>query len=89
MRDESIPARAANLSPKSYVRPYRAIIQTLYGPIGRRFRKKLLEDGSDVKIYIPFVSSSDDFSWFGYGLRRASMMRRLVWEQTKNKFKEA
>ncbi|MBI3420551.1 MAG: hypothetical protein HY006_00625 [Candidatus Sungbacteria bacterium] len=88
MRDESIPARAASLSPKSYIRPYRSVIQTLYGPIGRGLRKKLLEDGRDVKIYIPFVSSPCDFSWFGYGMRRASMMRRLVWEETKNKFKE-
>lgn len=83
MRDEDIPSHAATLSPKSYIRPYRPIIQMLYGPRGRGLRKKMLREGRDVKIYIPYVRSYSDFSWFGYGLRRASMMRRLMWEEIK------
>lgn len=83
MRDESIPEHAARLHPKSYVRPYRPTIQTLYGPRGRGFRKKLLEEGQDVRVYMPYVRSRFDLSWFGYGLRRAAMMRRLFFESLK------
>ena len=84
IRDDNIPLHVANLSPRSYIRPYKPVFQTLYGPRGGSFRKKLLKEGQDVRIYIPYVSSPGDFSWFGYGLRRASMMRRLMWEEIKS-----
>jgi len=83
VRDESVALRAASIPPNPYIRPYRPVIEMLYGPLGRRLAKKLLKDGQDVRIYIPFVASPTDFSWFSYGLRRAAMMRRLVWEEIK------
>jgi proline dehydrogenase len=83
MNDESVAEYAASIRPKSYIKPYRPVIQMLYGPRGRGLRKKLLSEGRDVRIYVPFVSSAWDFSWFGYGLRRASMMRQLIWTEIK------
>lgn len=74
-------------SVKKLVRsPDEIEFQMLYGLLGGGLRKKLLRDGWPVRIYIPFVASCCKDAWKEYGLRRSSMMRRLLWEEVKDKF---
>lgn len=89
MNDKSVAAYASSIPPKSYIKPYRPTIQMLYGPRGRGLRRKLLDEGQDVRIYVPYVASKKDFSWFSYGLRRAAMMRRMILEEIKNKLRRS
>src|SRR3989344_3984420 len=65
---------------------YRFEFQMLYGPLGRRLGKKLLSRGYPVRIYLPFVVDWCRDVWKPYGLRRAQMMRNIMWEEVKDKF---
>jgi len=56
------------------------VLQTLYGPIGSSFRNKFLESGNPVSVYIPFTDDWCRDVWKSYGLRRAQMIRRLIWK---------
>ena len=85
VRDERVSDETRTISPKSYIRPYRPIIQMLYGPLGKGLGRRLLKENQEVKIYIPFVAPWCHDAWIAYGLRRAAMMRRLMWEEVKPK----
>ena len=52
--------------------------QFLYGPLGKSLRKKLLERGYPVRIYVPFTDKWCEDVWKSYGLRRAQMIRRML-----------
>lgn len=52
--------------------------QMLYGPLGRKLGKHLLGLGYPVRIYIPFTDTWCRNEWRAYGLRRAKMMRNLI-----------
>ena len=56
------------------------VLQTLYGPIGSGLRNKFLESGNPVSVYIPFTDDWCRDVWKSYGLRRAQMIRRLIWK---------
>ncbi len=55
--------------------------QMLYGPVGRKLGKRLLKTGYPVRVYIPFTDSWCRDVWKPYGLRRAKMVRRLLWQE--------
>lgn len=55
--------------------------QMLYGPVGRKLGRQLLERGYPVRIYVPFTDSWCRDVWKPYGLRRARMIRRILWQQ--------
>ncbi len=55
--------------------------QMLYGPMGRKLGKGLLKMGYPVRIYVPFTDSWCKDVWKPYGLRRAKMVRRLLWQE--------
>lgn len=60
-------------------------IQTLYGPLSSRLVNKLLQDGHSVNIYVPFTDDWCRGVWKPYGLRRAQMMRRIIWKECCNR----
>ncbi len=55
--------------------------QMLYGPVGRKLGRRLLKMGYPVRVYIPFTDSWCKDVWKPYGLRRAKMVRRLLWQE--------
>jgi len=59
--------------------------QLMYGPLGKKLGKELLQQGYRVRIYIPFVADWCEDAWKSYGLRRASMMRKIMWKDLKSK----
>jgi len=63
-----------------------AVVQTLFGPLGAGFRNAMMRRGYPVSIYIPFTDTWCRDAWKPYGLRRARMMRRLLWEQAKKTY---
>lgn len=54
--------------------------QMLYGPVGRRLGRRLLRMGYPVRIYVPFTDSWCKDGWKPYGLRRAKMIRHILWQ---------
>ena len=57
------------------------ILQTLYGPASSGFRNKLIRDGHSVSVYVPFTDEWCKDVWKPYGLRRAKMVRRILWQR--------
>lgn len=62
--------------------------EMLYGFFGRGLGEDLLCAGYPVRIYIPFVADWCRGAWKVYGLRRAEMMRHLIFEEIKSKFRK-
>ena len=60
--------------------------EMLYGLFGGSLGKQLLADGHTVRIYVPFVVDWCKDAWKEYGLRRASMMRCLIWKEIEDSF---
>lgn len=58
--------------------------QTLFGPLGRKLGRHLLQLGYPVRVYVPFTDDWCRNEWKTYGLRRAQMMRRIIWEEIKS-----
>ena len=58
--------------------------QMLYGPLGRKLGRHLLNLGYPVRIYIPFTDYWCRDEWKAYGLRRAKMMRNLLFKACKD-----
>lgn len=61
--------------------------QMLYGPLGRKLGKELLQKGYPVRIYIPFTDGWCRDEWKAYGLRRAKMMRNLILKNLRSSMK--
>ena len=57
------------------------ILQTLYGPASSGFRNKLIREGHSVSVYIPFTDEWCKDVWKPYGLRRAKMVRQILWQR--------
>lgn len=57
------------------------ILQTLYGPASYGFRNKLIREGHPVSVYVPFTGEWCKDVWKPYGLRRAKMVRRILWQE--------
>src|SRR3989338_5407614 len=60
-----------------------AVVQTLFGPLGTELRDVLIRKGYPVSVYIPFTDSWCRDAWKPYGLRRAQMIRKIIWEEAK------
>lgn len=56
------------------------ILQTLYGPASSGFRKRSIREGHSVSVYVPFTDKWCRDAWKPYGLRRAKMIRRILWQ---------
>lgn len=84
VRDRELAMRIAGMLPNRG----KIVFEMLYGLLGRGLANELLDAGYPVRIYIPFVTDWCDDAWKAYGLRRAEMMRRLMWEEIKSKFKK-
>lgn len=63
---------------------YHFEFQMLYGPLGRNLGHNLIRRGYPVRIYIPFVLDWCQDVWKPYGLRRARMMRHLMFKSLKD-----
>lgn len=57
------------------------VLQTLHGPLGWFFRNKYLKSGQLVCDYLPFTDYWCLDAWKPYGLRRAQMVRRILWQE--------
>lgn len=79
VRDESLVKEIIRIADDND-RPFE--FQMLYGPIGRKLRRRLLAGGHPVRIYVPFTDWWCQDVWRPYGLRRAKMIRRILY-QTK------
>ncbi len=79
--------KKANAAKKILPSPHMLEFQMLYGPFGRRLGKELLNEGWQVRIYIPFVVNWCKDAWKDYGLRRSAMMRRLILREAKYKLR--
>jgi len=84
VRDKKLAARAKEILDDHG----RGEFEMLYGLIGKGLAKSLRNEGWTVRIYIPFVADWCKDAWKPYGLRRAEMMRHLMWEEFKDKFKK-
>jgi len=65
---------------KIFPSPYMFAFQTLYGPLGKELSEELVQDGWQVRMYIPFVVDWCKDEWKPYGMRRSATIRRLMWE---------
>lgn len=55
--------------------------QMLFGPLGEKLRRDLLSRGYSVREYVPFTDEWCRDAWKPYGLRRAQMIRRMIWDE--------
>lgn len=65
---------------KIFPSPHMFEFQMLYGPLGRELGEELVQDGWQVRMYIPFVVDWCKDEWKLYGMRRSATIRRLMWE---------
>ena len=59
------------------------VVQTLFGPLSVGFRDVLIRKKCPVNVYIPFTDNWCRDAWKPYGMRRARMIRKIIWEETK------
>ena len=76
VRDSELAEAAIELTEEG---DYLFEFQMLYGPAGRKLGRRLLRRGYPVRIYVPFTDSWCKDVWKPYGLRRAKMIRRILW----------
>ena len=76
VRDSELAEAAIELTEEG---DYLFEFQMLYGPAGRKLGSRLLRRGYPVRIYVPFTDSWCKDVWKPYGLRRAKMIRRILW----------
>lgn len=84
VRDRNLAMHVMKMFPDSNT----VAFEMLYGLFGRGLGNDLFHAGYPVRIYIPFVADWCKDAWKIYGLRRAEMMRQLIWEEIKSKFRK-
>lgn len=81
---------AKKILPSPHMLEFQMLYNSLpFGLFGGSLARELVSGGWQVRMYIPFVVDWCDDSWIDYGIRRAAMMRRLLWRDWKPKIERA
>lgn len=77
---------AKKILPSPFTLEFQMLYNSLpFGLFGGSLAQELIREEWPVRIYIPFVVDWCHDAWIDYGLRRAAMMRRLLWRDLNPK----